>query len=54
MSDNEFVIGVKIKVSGGLKYSEIPKILEACVQNGEAEILTAESYEHWKEEQENK
>ena len=52
--DNEYVISIKIKTDKQLLYREIPKIVKECIENSSAEIVSAETYESWKEEQDNK
>jgi hypothetical protein len=51
MNKNEYVIGIKISTDKPLQISLIPEVIKEEILNGLAEILTAETYESWKEEQ---
>lgn len=49
-----YVIGIKIWTDKPLMFKEIPGIIKEAIDNGDATIVTAETYESWQEEQEKK
>jgi hypothetical protein len=51
---DEYVVSIKITSDLPVSIKSLPVIIKEQVINGSAVILTLETYEHWKEEQEAK
>jgi PHD/YefM family antitoxin component YafN of YafNO toxin-antitoxin module len=51
---NEYVIGIKVSTDLPLSFKNLHEVVLEQVSNGSAIVLTAETYESWKEEQEAK